>query len=84
MNTRDDQATLSALISAARDVSCSLEPPFCLDDVRNPDWSVTRKVHNWRTHIPEAIRSVWSALPIEAKLCAFIQASEGASQELWD
>lgn len=84
MNTRDDQATLNALIAAARDVSCALEPPFSLDDVLDPDWSVDRKVHNWRRHVPDAILELWDALPIEAKLCAFIQASRAASLELWE
>lgn len=84
MSTRDDQETLNALILAAREAQSAVEPPFSLEGARNPDWSVTRKVHNWRRYVPDAIRAVWDALPIEARLCAFIQASEAASLELWD
>ena len=55
-----------------------------LVEIHNPNWETGGRVHNWKTYIFDSIRLQWSALPLEAKVIAFIMAEQQASCEEWE
>lgn len=52
--------------------------------VENPCWEDRQKVHDWRNHVPDAMRRWWNELHLDAKIVAYIMAEEIATNEDWD
>lgn len=48
------------------------------------DWTNTRKVHDWRNHVPSNVQEIWSTFT-EAQRTALVQWADGlASNEEWE
>lgn len=47
----------------------------------SPDWQDTYISHDWRNHIPDAIRDMWPRLSQEARAVAFVMAVTQADAE---
>ena len=52
--------------------------------VENTDFEGAGPVHDWRNHVPHALRPIWSALSVDAKLAVQYMAEREADNELWD
>lgn len=49
-----------------------------------PDWKNARRVHDWRNHVPVAVRTIWESFSEEQKLTLFDWAEKLSDQEKWD
>lgn len=52
-----------------------------LDVVATPRWESVPTVHDWRRHVPPALREQWDSLPLLARLCVFETAELTALEE---
>lgn len=50
----------------------------------HPDWANADKVHDWRNHVPEAVRAIWETFTPEQREALVSWAEELASAEEWD
>lgn len=50
----------------------------------NPDFDKARKCHDWRNHIPDNVRELWSEMSVEARVVAYLMAERQAAAEEWD
>ena len=53
-------------------------------DEAEPDWTIGGKVHNWRNHVGERTRKLWSTFSPEQRIAIAADADDLASQEEWD
>lgn len=58
-----------------------LAPRAILDAVEQPHWEATRRIHDWRSHVPPTLRQDWEALPLTTRLCVFETAELAALDE---
>ena len=49
-----------------------------------PDWYAGGRVHNWRRHVGENTRRIWSTLTHEQRVAIARDAEEDASAEEWE
>lgn len=64
---------------AWRKVCAGNHPPLL-----DPEFDKARKVHDWRNHIPEEIKTVWPTLTDREKQLLIYTADIEASAEQWD
>ena len=50
----------------------------------DPQWSKSRKCHDWRNHVPEEIQKAWPLLDRTARMAIFIMAEDEAEDEYWE
>lgn len=50
----------------------------------NPEWEKAGRVHDWRNHVPDEIRAIWSTFTAEQQYELYRWADEIASNEHWD
>lgn len=50
---------------------------------RNPDWENAGRVHDWRNHVSEHIKSIWKTFNDVQKEAIYEQAEDRAGQEHW-
>lgn len=53
-------------------------------DIEAPDWANTGKVHDWKNHVPEEVRIIWSSFTTAQKLALYQWSSSLADNEEWD
>jgi hypothetical protein len=53
-------------------------------DYREPEWTRTDRVHNWRNYISEEVQVAWPTFTPEQQAMLARQAEEQASREEWD
>lgn len=49
-----------------------------------PEFENAGKVHDWRNHVWDAVRSIWETLSLEQRAAVAIDAKDRASNEEWD
>lgn len=52
--------------------------------LKEPQWAMRGRVHDWRNHISPRLRAIWSGFTDEQKLAIAEQAEREASAEHWD
>lgn len=50
----------------------------------DPHWDEAGKVHDWRNHVPESVRSMWRDLDYRGRCAVALMAMEAADAEEWD
>ncbi len=53
-------------------------------DVDDPQWEKTTRVHDWRNHVGEHTKALWGTFTPEQRMAIALDAEELASQEEWD
>lgn len=79
--TAYNQSDVDRLISRMRSEGVPLPRETILAAVREPNWEATRTRHDWRSHVPYAVRAAWWSLPLTARLCIFETAELAALAE---
>lgn len=54
------------------------------EELSDPEWEKAGRVHDWRNHVPEAIRAVWEAFTPTQRLLLRDWAEELAQGEEWE
>lgn len=75
------ESDVDRLITRMRNEGVPLPREAILAAVREPNWEATRTRHDWRTHVPYAVRAAWWSLPLTARLCIFETAELAALAE---
>lgn len=52
--------------------------------LKEPDFHLARKVHDWRNHVPMRFIVPWSFLGLQTRVSIYITAEATASEESWD
>ena len=52
-----------------------------LDAVEDPHWDSPFLAHDWRRHVPPALRDTWDTLPLDTRLCVYESAEFSAIDE---
>jgi hypothetical protein len=52
-----------------------------VETVERPHWERAMFAHDWRRHVPPALREIWSTLPLHTRLCVFESAEFSAMEE---
>lgn len=50
----------------------------------NPDWSRAGRVHDWRNHVRDGAKEIWSTLTPAQRTALALDAEDAASDEEWD
>jgi hypothetical protein len=50
----------------------------------NPQWDQAEKVHDWRNHVPDFVRTIWPSFTAEQRYALAKWADDLASAELWE
>lgn len=58
--------------------------PDKLADVRDPCWTTAGKVHDWRNHVSEGVRTIWHTFTDEQVMALAADADQRAGNEEWD
>jgi hypothetical protein len=66
-----DRLDIERLLARIREEGVPLPRDAVLAAVEEPRWETTREYHDWRRHVPPAVRTAWSHLPLRARLCIF-------------
>lgn len=77
----DKNDAVERLKAAARELSREemVNREFSPEMLDDPQWSAGQEWRrDWRYYVPQAIQVVWCALPLEARLVAYINATETA------
>lgn len=56
-------------------------PDEILEAMGHPHWDGAHMAHDWRKHVPPALRAHWHELPMVARLCIYETAEHAASEE---
>ena len=80
MNSTTELRGVAADLLAAADLDAPDEP----QDILRPSWSDVGRVHDWRNYIPDAMRERWFMLSPDARVAAYIMATDLAHSEEWD
>jgi hypothetical protein len=78
-NARGGRVDQSFLESALRD-----KYPTWRKDCRAPDWAAAEVAHDWKNHVPMAVRGHWGELSDDAKMAFYFVASLLSESENWD
>lgn len=54
------------------------------DDYADPEWAEGGRVHNWRNHVPEVVRTIWHTFTDRQQQLLALWATELASREEWE
>lgn len=55
-----------------------------LNDPESEAWEMGSKVHNWKSHVGERVRSKWATLNETVKCMLAYDAQDRADNEEWD
>lgn len=53
-------------------------------DYLDPNWESGGAVHNWRNHVGDQIKAIWSTFTPEQRAALAQDAQERAANEEWD
>lgn len=53
-------------------------------EVAAPQWEKAGRVHDWRNHVGEHTKKIWSTFTPEQKMAIALDADDLASAEYWD
>lgn len=59
-------------------------PDYLKAQAADPQWARTTKVHDWRNHVPEDVRALWSTFTPSQQLALVGWANGLADREHWD
>ena len=49
-----------------------------------PNWDAAGRVHDWRNHVPDAVRAIWSTFSQAQRVALYCWAQDLAADEDWD
>lgn len=52
--------------------------------INNPEFENTRRVHDWRSHVPDWAIKSWKHLSAETRVVIYVMCEELADKEEWD
>ena len=50
----------------------------------DPLWDCVTRVHDWRNHVGQRVRDLWSTLTREQRLAVALDAEDKAANEDWE
>ena len=54
--------------------SANRSQPDVLFSIRETDWDDPEAPYDWRKYVPDNLRSLWTGLPVSARLALFVNA----------
>lgn len=55
-----------------------------LESVNNPEWSNSRRMHDWRNYISEEIKEAWYSFTETQRMMLYRQADKRADEEEYE
>lgn len=55
-----------------------------IEELERPDFETAGKIHDWRNHVGDGVRSIWDSLTLEQRAAVAVDAYEMAANEEWD
>jgi len=59
-------------------------PEYIKRQLKNPEWEMANKVHDWRNYVELLLRENWKHFSMREKLIIYTMANSVANNEEWD
>jgi hypothetical protein len=79
MNLQIDERLLALAAS-----QCHSSRDEILAEIDDPQWNDTSRMYDWRNHVHNTMRQIWSDLTVEARLAVYVVSERHAAEEDWD
>lgn len=72
---------IARILARIRQDGILFSPEEMLEVVQRPHWNRDGAAHDWRRHVPPAVRDQWNDLTLFTRLCVFETAERAAMDE---